>query len=126
MGAISTEQPERSSFLKLPIEIRLIIYKLALQDTLTSPDFTRPSASYPKYRGALALLLTNKLIRAESAKEMQPIVKPEHERLSAYAESLKKRLDGKGLILYRYWTARRAADNMGDAMLQLKNALAAS
>lgn len=126
MGAISTEQPERSSFLKLPIEIRLIIYKLALQDTLTSPDLTRPGASYPRCRGALALLLTNKLIRAESAKEMQPIVKSEHERLSAYAESLIKEPNAKVLSLFEYCDARWNANNLSNAMLLLKNALATS
>lgn len=72
MSTIGTEQRECSSFMKLPPEIRLEIYRLALEDTLDSPAM---HSRVLRPRGALGLLLTNKLIRAESAKEMHPILR---------------------------------------------------
>ena len=73
-------------FMKLPPELRLLIYEFALEDlipTMAYPTPNRPAAicrfSSPyisamqlRARGILALLLTNKEIRAESSKAVMP------------------------------------------------------
>lgn len=70
------------TFAGLPTELRLQIYRTALQDiideVLANNEF---EPGWLKYRGALALLHTNRSIRAESAREMLPIVEVEFTRL---------------------------------------------
>ena len=64
--------------MKLPAELRLIIYELVLHDVIPILALGTPAMSYyaccgPSCaRGALALLLTNKEVRAESSKAMMP------------------------------------------------------
>jgi hypothetical protein len=76
---------QRSPFLSLPPELRLIIYSFALQDTLSSiatTSFQRISSTssrhilpskrrYPPIVGALALLFTSREIQAESSDAMR-------------------------------------------------------
>ena len=69
-------------FLALPIELRLEIYRIALQDRINTVLLLCANKDFkpitPDYRGAMALLHTNRLIRAESAREMLPMVESEH------------------------------------------------
>lgn len=74
-----------SGLMKLPVEVRCIIYELALQDTV---DFitstTTDSKCAPiKLRGALALLHTSRVIRAESSDEMLALTMAHHETAKA-------------------------------------------
>lgn len=77
----STAPDSCSPFTKLPAEIRIAIYRLALQaiiDPFRSGgfEFETSNSLQPKYHGALALLHTNKSIRAESAQEMLAVLPP--------------------------------------------------
>jgi hypothetical protein len=68
---------QRSPFLSLPPEVRLIIYSFALQDTISAIEATsfRPTSLNMERHlpivGALALLFTSREIRAESSDAMR-------------------------------------------------------
>ena len=67
-------------FMKLPIELRLQIYNLAIQETIEHAFRTSTSVDgpNPKYLGALALAHTSSTMRAESVREMLPVVQAEY------------------------------------------------
>lgn len=69
-------------FIAIPTELRLEIYRIALQDRIHTVLLSCANKDFkpitPYYRGAMALLHTNRLIRAESAREMLPMVESEH------------------------------------------------
>lgn len=64
--------------MKLPAELRLVIYELALEDVIPTRAPRSPTKLYitscglSRARGALALLLASKEVRAESSKAMMP------------------------------------------------------
>lgn len=62
-------------FMKLPIELRLQVYNLAIQETIKC-NLRDCINGYPSrlYRGALALAHTSRTLRAESVREMLPVV----------------------------------------------------
>lgn len=67
---------EAFPFMSLPPELRVMIYKLALQDTV---DAILSSASSspdepPPYLGALALLHASSIVRQESCESLLPII----------------------------------------------------
>ena len=83
----STKQP--FPFMKLPAELRLIIYELALDDvipTLTSVMMNITYCGASCAVDALALLLTSKEVRVESSKAMMP-------SMLGHLESYKMRVD---------------------------------
>lgn len=129
MDAISTEQPEPFPFMNLPTEIRLVIYSFALQDILSPPAIAHSRVPRPSCRGTLALLLTNKLIRAESAGEMHPILKSEHERLSADARRLLQELHSEYSVGRISWSSCGASwitSVIESGFWQVKQALVAT
>lgn len=73
---VDAELSESPSLLMtLPVEVRLLIYKFALQYTV---DFITSNTTYYRgpcirFRGTLALLHTSKVIRAESSQEMSTL-----------------------------------------------------
>lgn len=76
--AATNPQKLSPTFAGLPTELRLQIYRIALQDIINEvmeQDAFEPG--WLEYRGALALLHTDRSIRAESAREMLPIVQSE-------------------------------------------------
>lgn len=85
------------SFTGLPVELRLQIYKLAIQDTikdfLRSPNRMMHVLLYRRkaYRGGLALLHTNRMVRAESARDMLLVVEAELVSRKAYVDDLESR-----------------------------------
>jgi hypothetical protein len=68
---------QRSPFLSIPPELRLIIYAFALQDTISTISATSFRHISPNTKrhllivGALALLFTSREIRAESSDAMK-------------------------------------------------------
>jgi hypothetical protein len=78
-----------SPSMKLPAELRLQIYALALKDIVhfITPTPTTPKLEGPKpeLRGALALLHTNKKLRAESRCELLTLVNAHREEVRAIA-----------------------------------------
>ena len=79
--------------MRLPVEIRLYVYELALKDILAhieSLESHAPSVqgAKPRFRGALALLLTSKTIRAEFSEGVMPLVAARCEDFSAYVNML--------------------------------------
>lgn len=91
--AATNSSPNQSSpFAKLPAELRIAIYKFALQATMDSicPETIFGNTGLKiqaEYSGALALLHTSKIIRAESAQQMLPIVQT---KLSSWEESYRR------------------------------------
>lgn len=78
----SSNQP--FPFMKLPPELRLQIYKIAIEDAnktfCLTFDFSEERRIRPKHCGALGFLHTSKEIRAESAKEMVRVAVSQHWR----------------------------------------------
>ena len=64
-------------FMRLPAELRLVIYELTMDDMIEYTEFSNQSSSMVgsqmRARGMLALLLTSKIIRAESSKVLRPL-----------------------------------------------------
>lgn len=91
---LERDQQDSPLFLRLPTEIRLCIYELALEDALTQIEsFIRfptlsPSTTL-KCRGPLALLLVSKAIRAEFSEGVMPLVTAHCKDFSARVEMLK-------------------------------------
>ena len=79
--------------MKLPVEIRLYVYELALENNLT---YIESFASCPtfvyekklKFRWALALLLASKAIRAEFSEGVMLLVTARCESFSARVQAL--------------------------------------
>lgn len=107
------KQYSTSRFLDLPAELRLAIYKLAMEDLITTlppPDSPIMAKLRPRYRGALALLHTNRSIRQESAREMLPLIQAHWEKLEAHARSFPDR--SASISLPRYWENRRYKESI--------------
>ena len=91
---LKSDQQESPIFMRLPAEIGLYIYDLALEDILTQIESTT-SCYYLNRgtkldcRGALALLLTSKAIRAEFSDGILPLVTAHCEDFSSRVEMLK-------------------------------------
>ena len=110
MDTASTSKRQKKSenaaspFLKLPAELRLAIYKLAMEDliaTLPPPNSVLMARLRPRYRGALALLHISTSIRQESTREMLPLIQAHCEKLEAHARSLLE--TSATIALPRYW-----------------------
>jgi hypothetical protein len=74
---VNTEPSEQvSPFMRLPAEVRLAIYGLALQDTINITKATTTASQWPcaRLEGALALLQTSKSIRVDSRHELLTLV----------------------------------------------------
>jgi hypothetical protein len=74
----STDSPDQLfAFMKLPPEVRCIIYGLALQDIFDAIDYWPKRRPRPRFKdqGALALLHTSRTIRAESQPELAQLVR---------------------------------------------------
>lgn len=91
MSTTIIDPPQVSSFFtKLPTEIRLVIYRFALDDEIA--DITNHDRvltryfSVTGYQGALALLHTSRLVRAESARELLPVLELECSKCEAETE----------------------------------------
>jgi hypothetical protein len=90
---LKSDQQESPIFMRLPAEIRLYIYDLALEDILTQIESTT-SCYYLNRgtkldcRGALALLLTSKAIRAESSDGVLPLATAHCENFSSRVQML--------------------------------------
>jgi hypothetical protein len=70
--------------MKLPAEIRIMIYELAIQDSIAaavSDAASERDANAQPYLGALALVYTTSNIRQESYKAMSPIAEREQKVL---------------------------------------------
>lgn len=101
---LRSDQQDFSLLAKLPAEIRLYVYELALEDILSH---IKAFVSYAtsvygvklKFRGALALLLTSKAIRAEFSKGVMPLVTAHCKDFSARVEMLE--LDWKMKTMMR-------------------------
>lgn len=79
------------SFTGLPVELRLQIYKFPIRDTIEIflPQLLHDHfISGSGYSGALALLHTSRMLRAESLREMLAVVEAEHARREAYSDKL--------------------------------------
>ena len=79
--------------MKLPTEIRLYVYGLALEDILTHIKAFASYATFVyvvklKFRGVLALLLTSKAIRAEFSEAVMPSVAAHCKDFSAHVKML--------------------------------------
>jgi hypothetical protein len=90
----SSEQQDPPPFMKLPTEIRLHIYELALADILTRIESFASCLEFVYemklgFRGALALLLASKAIRAEFSEGVILLVTTRCESFSARLEALK-------------------------------------
>jgi hypothetical protein len=68
---------QHSPLLTLSPEIRLLIYSLALQHTVDEIRAQNTTPAIPRLRGALALLHTSSLLRAESSKAFNFLVQLE-------------------------------------------------
>lgn len=79
---------------KLPTELRLKIYKLAIEDTIERhlALSTRREPTHlirqEGYKGALALVHTSRMVRAESAREILSAVEAEFARREAFYYNL--------------------------------------
>lgn len=85
------DSPEHFPFMKLPPEIRLTIYELALQNTIAagmSNPLKRPLRG--PYIGALALIHASTSIRKESRNAMHAVAHRQWEDLCARSKSLFK------------------------------------
>jgi hypothetical protein len=82
-------------FMQLPPELRVMVYKFALQDVVdpilsSDPgDVKRPEP----FRGALALLHTSRLLRWESCRPMQRIVQAHRDSLADICHTLVDRME---------------------------------
>ena len=90
---LRSEQQDSSLLMRLPAEIRLYVYELALEDILTHIEsFVSYATSVYgvklKFRGALALLLTSKAIRAEFSEGVMPLVEAHCKDFSAHVKML--------------------------------------
>lgn len=90
---LKSDQQDFSLLTKLPAEIRLYVYELALEDTVAHIEaFVSYATSVYgvklKFRGALALLLTSKDIRAEFGEGVMPLVTTHCKDFSARVEML--------------------------------------
>lgn len=83
-GAAETDHGQEAfPFMRLPPEIRIMVYEFALRD-ITDPIMFPPSGEAQKpqpYRGALALLHTGKHIRHESHQAMKHIARSHYKAL---------------------------------------------
>jgi hypothetical protein len=121
----SAELPEQASpFMELPAELRVHIYALAFKDivdfiTPTTPKLKGPS---PELRGALALLHTNKKLRAESRRELLILVNAHREKVRATASLRSTEVNTafkllvdigvavEGMTIFRACTAKNVVD----------------
>jgi hypothetical protein len=75
---LDSERPQETfPFMQLPPELRVMVYKLALQDVV-DPILSADSgdAKEPKqFHGALALLHTSQIVRRESCRAVIPIAR---------------------------------------------------
>jgi hypothetical protein len=90
-----SERPQEAfPFMQLPPELRVMVYKLAIQD-IVDPILSADSgdAKEPKqFHGALALLHTSQLVRLESCGTMRPIARAHHDILWSDLQALSARL----------------------------------
>jgi len=101
---LKSDQQDFSLLTKLPVEIRLYVYGLALEDILTHIEafISYATSVYGvklKFRGALALLLTSKAIRAEFSEGVMPLVAAHCKTFSAHVKMLE--LDWKMKAMMR-------------------------
>lgn len=92
MPTTSAPTEALSSFTKLPMELRLAIYRLLIDNMidefLSTNDTDITKSERPKCYGVIALLLTNKFVQAELAREMLPPVHAEWTKLRARLDIL--------------------------------------
>jgi hypothetical protein len=118
---VNTEPSEQvSPFMRLPAEVRLAIYGLALQDTINITKATTTASQWPcaRLEGALALLQTSKSIRVDSRHELLTLVLVHNEDARAIAclrlsENLAAENDD--LHLATFWE-REKANNLASAV----------
>ena len=90
---LKSDQKDLSLLMKLPAEIRLYVYEFALEDILSHIEaFVSYATSVYgvklEFRGAIALLLTSKAIRAEFSEGVMPLVTAQCKDFSARVEML--------------------------------------
>jgi hypothetical protein len=107
-------------FMRLPAEIRIANYGLALQDTINITKATTTESQWPcaRLEGALALLQTSKSIRVDSRHELLTLVLAHNEDASAVTylrltENLAAENDD--LRLATFWE-REKANNLASAV----------
>lgn len=92
MNAKDTARSEHSPFMKLPKELRLMIYERVIQDAIAASmsNFhgTGTSTQRHVYLGETALLHTNRTIRKESGDVMFRIVRRLQEELVEWLETI--------------------------------------
>jgi hypothetical protein len=112
---------EAFPFMQLPLELRVMVYKLALQD-IVDPILSSDSRDVeePKpFHGALALLHTSQLVRLESCSAMDPITTAHRDSLGDVCETIVDRMEESRAITPTVSNAH-LHDQYGKVSRQLK------